>query len=667
MGAAVVETADMKTLAIAFGLAFGVAAGRADTVRLDELDLTNVRQSWGAPHANQSVTGQPLAIGGQSYDHGLGTHAASVLYVDLAGRAQRFTARVGVDNDCEEPRGTVLFRIVGDGRLLWKSPVLRSREPAASVDLKLDGIKTLVLIVNEAGDGIDFDHADWVDAQFEFTGVRPKSIPIPREEPVILTPKPPAEPRINGPKVYGVRPGAPVLFTIPATGARPMRFSVDGLPDGLRVDAATGHITGATKEAGRHVLTLHAENDRGKATRELALVVGDTLALTPPMGWNSWYIHYDRVTDADIRAAADALVTSGMADFGYQYVNIDDCWTKKKGDEPYRDARGTILTNANFPDMKALTDYIHQRGLRAGIYTSPGPWTCTDYVGAFEHEEADARQYAAWGFDFLKYDWCSYGDAVPGTGLERLQQPYRKMAEILKRLDRDLVFNICQYGMGDVWEWGAAAGGHCWRTTGDLGLERAGELPSFYKIGLSNARHAAYAGPGHWNDPDYLLIGWVGAAEVRGAGQPTTLTPNEQYSYMSLWCLMAAPLFFGGDMTKLDAFTLNVLCNAEVLEVDQDPLGQQGRIVRQNEDELVMAKPLEEGALAVGLFNLATEARRMTVNWAELEIKGARQVRDLWPQRDLGTFPDSFSAEVARHGVVLVKVNAGKLEKETSK
>jgi alpha-galactosidase len=647
----------MRTLAIAIVATVGAFVGRAETVRLDELDLNNVRQSWGEPHADKSVTGQPLTIAGQAYAHGLGTHAASILYVALGGRAQRFTAHVGVDDDCDEPRGTVVFRIAGDGRLLWNSPVLKSREPAATVDVKLDGIRTLVLIVRDAGDGTAFDHADWADAQFEFAGLRPRSIPMPREEPVIQTPKPPPEPRINGPRVYGVRPGSPVLLAIPATGVRPMRFGVDGLPDGLHVDATTGRITGATEDVGRHVLTLRAENDKGKAARELALVVGDTLALTPPMGWNSWYIHYDRVTDADIRAAADALVSSGMADFGYQYVNIDDCWTKKQGDEPYRDERGTILSNANFPDMKALADYIHARGLRAGIYSSPGPWTCTDYVGAFEHEEADARQYAAWGYDFLKYDWCSYGDAVPGTGLARLQQPYRKMGEILKRLDRDVVFNICQYGLGDVWEWGAAVGGQCWRTTGDLGLERGGELPGFYQIGLSNARHAEYAGPGHWNDPDYILIGRVGAAEVRGVGQPTTLTPNEQYSYMSLWCLMAAPLFFGGDVTRLDAFTLNVLCNAEVLAVDQDPLGQQGRIVRHNEDELVMAKPLEGGALAVGLFNLALEARQMTVGWRDLEIKGARPLRDLWRQKDLGTCQDSFSAEVPRHGVVLVKVS----------
>ena len=223
----------------------------------------------------------------------------------------------------------------------------------------------------------------------------------------------------------------------------------------------------------------------------------------------------------------------------------------------------------------------------------------------------------------------------------------------LQKLDRDIVFNLCQYGMGDVWKWGGEVG-HCWRTTGDLGLERGARLPGFYGIGLSNARHWEYARPGAWNDPDYILIGWVGDAHGMGVGKQTTLTPNEQYSYMSLWSLMAAPLIFSGDMARLDAATLNVLCNAEVIAVDQDPLGQQAKILRQTRDEFVLVKGLEDGSKAVGLFNLSARPRRLAITWPDLGVSGEQRIRDLWRQQELGASSKGFEIEVPRHGVSLI-------------
>ena len=356
-------------------------------------------------------------------------------------------------------------------------------------------------------------------------------------------------------------------------------FTAEGLPAGLALDADSGIIRGAIAEKGEYRVTLRAKNAQGQAERPLKIVCGDTLALTPPMGWNSWYIHYNRVTEVHLREAARQMIASGMADYGYQYVNIDDCWMKKQGDKPYRDAQGAVLPNAKFPDIKGMVDEIHAAGLKAGVYTSPGPWTCGGYVGAYQHEAADAKQFAQWGFDFLKYDWCSYGGVAGGNDLAHLKKPYQVIAAELKKQDRDIVLNLCQYGMGEVWKWGGEVG-QCWRTTGDLGLERGSRLPGFYSIGFSNAQHWEYARPGCWNDPDYLLIGYVGDAYQMGVGRKTTLTPNEQYSYMSMWCLMAAPLIFSGDMARLDPFTLNVLCNAEVIDVDQDALGRQARIVR---------------------------------------------------------------------------------------
>ena len=487
-------------------------------------------------------------------------------------------------------------------------------------------------------------------------------------DPGILTPPPPRAPRINGPSVYGVRPGHPFLYRIPATGDRPMRFRVEGLPAGLQFDASTGIIRGIVADPGprSYRITVMASSARGYAERRFTIVVGDTLALTPPMGWNDWYTFYEHPSDGLMRKAADIMIRSGMADHGYHYVNIDDSWMGKPGatepelQGPARDTRGMINANGRFPDMKAMTDYIHGLGLKAGIYTSPGPRTCAGFYGSYEHEAQDAARFVEWGFDFLKYDWCSYGDVAPKGSApepERLQRPYRRMGALLQQQPRDIVFNLCQYGMGNVWTWGAEVGGHSWRTTGDLGLEKASRLPGFYSIGFKNAEHAEFAGPGRWNDPDYILIGYVGNAHnISDPPKPTSLTQHEQYSYMSMWALTAAPLFYSGDITRLDPFTLNVLNNAEVIAVDQDPLGRQARIVRRTDEEFVLAKPMEDGSVAVGLFNLSEGPRQIAVTMRDIGAGGRQRVRDLWRWKDVGVFTDTYSASVGRHGVMLVRM-----------
>ncbi len=480
----------------------------------------------------------------------------------------------------------------------------------------------------------------------------------------MLTPKPGRAPRINGPGAYGARPGRPFVYRIPCTGARPIRFSAKGLPATLHLDGNTGILSGKTPDkAGEYKLELRAANQQGKAVRQFKLVVGDTLALTPPMGWNDWYTHYDHVTDKLVRQAADAMIASGMADYGYQYVNIDDCWMVKPGsDNPElqgeaRDADGAIRPNRRFPDMAALTAYIHARGLKAGVYTGPGPRTCAEFTGSYRHEEIDARTFAKWGFDFLKYDWCSYTEVAGGKTLADYKRPYELMGGILPKLERDIVFNLCQYGMGDVWNWGGEVGGHSWRTTGDLGLEKDTRLPGFYSIGFKNAAHPEAARPGRWNDPDYILIGSVGNAfNIQAAPSPTVLVPDEQYSYMSMWALMASPLIFSGDMNYLDEFTLNVLCNSEVIEVDQDLLGKQARIVRHTESEFVLAKAMEDGSLAVGVFNTGDKPARIQVTWDELGLDGQRRVHDVWRQKDIGHASDLLSVEVNRHGVTMVRL-----------
>lgn len=480
-------------------------------------------------------------------------------------------------------------------------------------------------------------------------------------EPVILTPTPGLAPHMNGPTVYGARPGHPFLYRIPTRGKRPVKFFADGLPRGLRLNSRTGIITGNTPAEGEYSVILRARNRYGKDRRIFRIVSGQTLALTPPMGWNDWYAHYSRITDAKMRQAADIISTNGMADAGYQYVDIDDCWMNAEGKKdplqngPLRDPDGNILPNHHFPDMKALADYIHAKGLKAGIYSSPGPRTCAGFGGSYQHEAQDARQFANWGFDLLKYDWCSYSSEVGNhPSLEEMKRPYELMGNLLKEQNRDILLNLCQYGMGHVWEWGAEVGGQSWRTAGDLGFA----LNRIFEVALNNAEHAAWQKPGAWNDPDYIQIGWIGNA--RGAGLPRQcpLTPTEQYSFMSLWCLMSAPLFYSGDLTKLDAFTLNVLCNPEVIAIDQDPLGQCARVIFPGADQFLMIKNLANGDHALGLCNYSNAALDMTATWSTCGLADGQHVRDLWREMDLGVYTSSFTARVPAHGVILVKLSA---------
>jgi alpha-galactosidase len=483
-----------------------------------------------------------------------------------------------------------------------------------------------------------------------------------QNNPASLTPASPPTPQIHGAKVFGVRPNSPFLFTVAATGERPLTFSADHLPAGLVLDSHTGQISGTAPPAGDYTATLHAKNSRGETERNLLIKVGSAIALTPPMGWNSWNCFAGAVSDARIRAAAEAMAQSGLIDHGWTYINIDDYWQVKPTAQdptllgPERNADGTIHPNSRFPDMKALAEYIHGKGLKAGLYSSPGPYTCGGCTGSYQHEEQDARQYAAWGFDYLKYDWCSYGKIYKKEeGVDGMKKPYQVMAAALGKVDRDIVFSFCQYGMSDVWKWGAEAGGNSWRTTDDIRDNWKSMIAnSKRQIGLES-----YVSPGHWNDPDMLVVGQVGWGPQLHA---THLTPDEQYTHISLWCLQAAPLLIGCDLTRLDPFTVGLLTNDEVLDVDQDALGQAGHLVRPPlagyTPIQIWAKPLEDGSLAVGLFNLGDATATGSVHWSDLLISGSRTVRDLWRQKDLGSFDQKFESQpIPSHGVMLIRLS----------
>lgn len=674
-------------IALALGVAVAALSTTklpAETVWLDTLNLSVATQGWGEPHKNQSVDGHTLTIGGKTFERGFGTHAESSLRLKLDGGAQRFFARVGVDDELNNnPAASAEFFVVGDGKELWKSGVMRAGDVAKKCIVDVAGVKSLLLKVGDAGDGIQFDHANWADAKLETvsatTFATSGGLKVTLVAPYILTPPAPATPRINGASVFGVRPGSPFLFTIAATGSRPMTFTAERLPSGLKLDELTGQITGMLKTRGEFFVTLGAKNALGKTEKKFRIVCGDQIALTPPMGWNSWNCFAGEVSAEWVKSAADAMVKSGLINHGWTYINVDDFWQNHRDSKDptlqgkCRDDKGFVVPNARFPDMKGLADYIHSLGLKAGLYSSPGPWTCGGCVGSWQHEQQDAEVYARWGFDYLKYDWCSYGDIVsrenPAPKDARWDKgakdsasaiyPYDVMGKFLREQPRDIVFSLCQYGNADVWKWGGAVNGNCWRTTGDIvdlwGKTDQNWQGSVTSIGFVQDKAAPYAKPGNWNDPDMLVVGQVGWGKLH----PSRLTPDEQYSHISLWCLLSAPLLIGCDMTKLDDFTLNLLENDEVLALDQDPLGKQATCALKDGDVRVYLKELEDGGRVIGFFNLGVAPLQKEFGaLMQFGIAGKQRVRDLWRQQDVpdvDTVTGTLSVTIPPHGVVLYK------------
>src|SRR5215469_8519278 len=356
------------------------------------------------------------------------------------------------------------------------------------------------------------------------------------------------------------------------------------------------------------------------------------LGKTPPMGWNSWNHFRGQIDDAGVRGMADALVSSGMKDAGYVFVNIDDTW------QGQRDANGNITTNKRFPDMKALTDYVHGKGLKIGIYSGPGPRTCANYEGSYGHEAQDAKQYAAWGFDYLKYDWCS-ASAIYKP--EDMHAVYQKMGDALTATGRPIVFSLCQYGEANVQEWGPSVGGNLWRTTGDI----QDNWRSMTTIGFSQNDLAKWAAPGHFNDPDMLEIGNGGMSDT------------EYRTHMSLWSILAAPLLAGNDIRTMSPATKEILMNTDVIAIDQDKAGHQGHRASQNGDIEIWVKPLADGGTAVAMFNRGESEASIKADWAQLGIGKAKRVRDLWAHKDLSGAETGYTATVPAHGVAMLRVS----------
>jgi alpha-galactosidase len=355
------------------------------------------------------------------------------------------------------------------------------------------------------------------------------------------------------------------------------------------------------------------------------------LAKTPPMGWNSWNHFQGKIDDKTVREIADAIATNGMKTAGYVFVNIDDTW------QLGRDADGNITTNKKFPDMKALADYVHSKGLKIGLYSSPGPKTCAGYEGSFGHEEADAKMYAKWGFDYLKYDWCSAGSIYQDSDM---QAAYQKMGDALHETGRPIVFSLCQYGREDVWKWGAKVSGNLWRTTGDI----SDHWQSMSTIAFKQLSIAPYAKVGHWNDPDMLEVGNGGMSD------------EEYRTHMALWAMLRAPLLAGNDVRAMTEATKAILLNRDVIAIDQDPLGEPAQLAKTAGEVEVWTRPLQRRQTALAFFNKGEQSATVKVSWKELAVKAPSTARDLWTGKSVRVSASGFTATVPGHGTVLLRL-----------
>jgi alpha-galactosidase len=501
-------------------------------------------------------------------------------------------------------------------------------------------------------------------------------ITVPDYSAYILTPPAPDTPRINGPRVYGARPKADFLYRIPATGVRPMRFEAKGLPRGLKLDSATGIISGKARRRGSYEVSLKAVNAHGSDERTLRIEIGDRIALTPPLGWNSWNCWGNTVSQELMLKSARAMVDKGLADCGWCYVNIDDGWQGLRGG-PYN----AIQPNKKFPDMKALADSLHALGLKLGIYSGPWVSTYASHIGSscdnadgtywwvqngwvdefmkldrsklgkeeirnfgkYSFARADARQWADWGVDYLKYDWNPNDEWW-----------MRDMREAIDATGRDIVYSISNNSRVIL---GPALQKHaqCWRTTGDI----RDTWESMSEIGFKGQDcWAGFRSPGNWPDADMLVLGKVGWGRKM---HWTQLTPWEQYTHITLWAILASPMLLGCDMSMLDDFTLSLLTNTEVLDVNQDPLGIQGVNTITADDHATYVKLLEDGSVAVALFNLGEEERVLGFTPHKLGIMGTQTVRDLWRQQDMGkvTGKERWEVPVPPHGAAFYRLSPG--------
>ena len=649
-----------------------MSAQNTQTVWLDDLPIQTFSEGMRPVSAKTNYSHDTMRIKGVKYFRGVGAQSPCVLAFLLNGHAKRFTALVGAD-DLGNKDIPLSFFVVADKKVLFESKEMKIGDPAVKVDIDLTGIQRLGILITDHVGGVTNKktYGNWADAKLEMIdNNNPDYIPN-NEEKYTLTPIPKSTPKINSPKLFGATPGNPFLYTIAATGTRPIQFSAINLPKGLKLSSENGIITGSVKERGTYEVILKAKNKLGTASQKLKIVIGDTIALTPPIGWNGWNAWESHLDREKVLASANAMVEKGLRDHGWSYVNIDDTW------QGIRSGPDTALQpNEKFPDIKGMVDHIHSLGLKAGIYSTPYMASYGGYVGAssdsptggetkeqifknkqpfhkignYQFENNDARQMAKWGFDFLKYDW-----RIDVASTER-------MSNALKKSGRDIVYSLSNNAPFEkVTDWARLS--HMYRTGPDI----KDSWTSLFLTTFTLDKWAPYTGHGHWADPDMMIVGDVAIGPVL---HPTRLTPDEQYSHISIFSLLAAPMLIGCPVERLDAFTLNLLSNDEVIEINQDPLGKPARLVKDENGLQIWLKQLEDGSYAVGLFNIdgygttpesyfrwGNEVpKSYEVDLLSLGLKGKWRFRNVWKQKDEGVYTGKYTTLIRHHGVALLRL-----------
>ncbi|MFT3934858.1 MAG: NPCBM/NEW2 domain-containing protein [Chitinophagaceae bacterium] len=646
-------------------------AQQTNSIYLSDLPLHDFESGMVMPKANIAYVNSPLKVAGKTYSKGIGARPISALFFYLGGKALHFSGMAAHD-DAGRSDTHIQFYILADGKIIWQSKPMLAGEASDKFDLDLNGVQKLGLLLIKTEDVPFVASGDWLEPLIIMQdGYKPEKVANPINQ-YILTPKEEVQPKITSAKVFGVGPGHPFLYNISATGTRPMQFAATELPDGLSIDKQTGIITGRIVKAGDYVVQLLAKNKYGETKKTLTIKCGAAICLTPTIGWNGFNAWGHYITQDIVLRSAKVIVASGLINHGWNYINIDDTWEGQRGG-----VLNAIQPNEKFPNMQALMDSLHAMGFKTGIYSTP--WIATyagytgstsdyedghlsdtsrdmpnkrsiHYIGKYHFEENDAKQWAKWGIDYMKYDWRM--DTASA----------QRMSTALKNSGRDIAFSLSNnapFEYADVW----ANVSNCWRTGADI---RDSWL-SVLNAGFTINKWQPFAGPGHWNDPDMLVVGDISTGKPLS---PTRLTADEQYTHISQWSLLAAPLLIGCTIENLDSFTMNLLTNDEVIAIDQDPLGIAAKQMLNKDGMQVWARPLQDGSYAVGLFNTGNSVespasyftwgnekpKELNFNFEIAGLKGKWQLRDLWRQKDLGTFNGSFNATIPFHGVLLLRM-----------
>ena len=631
-------------------------------------DLVIQKYSEGIPgiSAKKNGGGETMTMVKKTYQRGIGVQSTSVLSFLLNGNATEFTASVGVD-DMGNKILKHRFYVLGDGKILFESGDMKWGDLPKNIKVNLRGVQRMGLLVTVEDQGYTKVYTNFADAKISMIGdAKPLTTPN-VDEKYILTPPSPKTPQINSAKVFGATPGNPFLYTIASTGSRPIQFFADNLPAGLTIDHETGTISGKLTQRGIYLVQLRAKNKFGEAKKELKIKIGDTISLTPPMGWNGWNSWARMIDGEKVVASANAMVSKGLRDHGWNYVNIDDAWQGNRGGK-----LNAMQANEKFPNFKKMIDDIHAMGLKVGVYSTPWITSYAGYTGAssnfengafpdsiknnkrafryigkYRFETNDALQLAEWGVDFLKYDWRIEVNSA------------RRMSTALKSSGRDIIYSLSNSApFSNVEEWTKIS--NMYRTGPDIRDSWQGLYHCTFKLD----KWGPYGGPGHWNDPDMMILGNVTTGTEM---HPTRLTPNEQYSHISLFALLSSPLLIGCPIDQLDEFTLNLLNNDEVIAIDQDPLGSSARLISDEDGIQTWFKKMEDGAYAVGFFNTDNygknpasffrwgneKPKNYTVALAKLGLQGNWKVRDVWRQKNVDLVNGAINTMIPFHGVSL--------------